>query len=93
MEFVLGRVENIVGTLWLPAFSPLPTIFPKASYTGSFKVVIVWYGVKSQHIILYVNLLSAKVLNHDTFRSGLCSNKIILFIKLGSTSGTSSKTL
>ena len=36
--------ENIVGKnkkCWLPAFSSFPTMFKKASYTGSFKVVIV----------------------------------------------------
>ena len=27
---------------WLPAFSPLPTMFQKASFSGWFKVGIVW---------------------------------------------------
>ena len=35
IEFVLNRVENIVGKkrkCWLPAFSPFPTVFPNGFF-------------------------------------------------------------
>ena len=41
MKYVFRRVENIVGkvgTCWLPAFCPFPTIFPK---------YFLYWGVKS----------------------------------------------
>ena len=45
LKFVLGRLENILEKrrkCWIPAFSPFPQFFRKASYTGLLKVVIVW---------------------------------------------------
>ena len=46
LKFVFGRVENIIGKrrkCWLPAFSPIPTMFQKNCYTGSLNLVgIVW---------------------------------------------------
>ena len=43
MNFVMGRVENIVGKgengrkCWLPAFSPFPTIFSKGLFVRVVK--------------------------------------------------------
>ena len=45
-KFVSGRVENIVGKCWLPAFSHFPTMFSKGSLSGLLKVGIVWQTVK-----------------------------------------------
>ena len=39
-KFFSGWVENIVGNgekCWLPAFSPFPAMFSKASFSGSLK--------------------------------------------------------
>ena len=36
MKFVLGMVENILGKGWLPAFSPFPKMFSKASFINPF---------------------------------------------------------
>ena len=44
VEFCLERVKNIVGKrrkCWLPALSPFPTMFLKASFSRSLKVWIV----------------------------------------------------
>ena len=43
--YVHNWEENTVGKeekCWLPAFSSFPTMFSKASFLWSFKVVIVW---------------------------------------------------
>ena len=36
-NFLLGRIENIVGKCWLPALSPFPTMISKASISGTLK--------------------------------------------------------
>ena len=48
-KFVLGRVENIVGkgeNAGYQHFLLYPKCFQKTSFSGSFKVGIVWYRVK-----------------------------------------------
>ena len=46
LKFVLGRVENILGkgeNAGYQHFLLFPQCFQKASYTGSFEVLIVWW--------------------------------------------------
>ena len=49
LKFALGRGRKHCGKrrkCWLPAFSPFPTMFSQASFSGSLKVEIMWLRVK-----------------------------------------------
>ena len=85
LDFVLGRVGNVVGKrrkCWLPTFSPFPTIFSKALCFRVIKsqdcvVKIIWIHFKFIITCNLVKLQLYKVNIRHPFHLSMCTWNII----------------